>query len=62
MSNKSINGQERTCAIKNAQTRERWEWFHRAITHAKQTNVAALDDAVPEPDSVRLLHIDSLRP
>lgn len=61
MSDKTMNGEERTCSIKNEQTRQRWELFHRAIAHAKQTNVSALDDG-PEPAPCRLLLLDSLRP
>jgi hypothetical protein len=30
--------------IKNEATRQRWEMFHRAIAHAKQTNDAALSE------------------
>lgn len=32
-------------ALKDESARQRWELFHRAIAHAKQTNDAALDDA-----------------
>jgi hypothetical protein len=34
-------------ALKNDFARQRWELFHRAIAHAKQTN----DAAAVEPDS-----------
>ncbi len=61
MSDKSMNREERTCSIKNEQTRQRWELFHRAIAHAKQTNIAELEDR-PEPGASPLLLVDSLRP
>jgi len=32
-------------ALKNESARQRWELFHRAIAHAKQSNDAALLDA-----------------
>ena len=31
--------------LKNESARQRWELFHRAIAHAKQTNQAAMLDA-----------------
>lgn len=32
-------------ALKNEAARQRWELFHRAIAHAKQSNVDAMDDS-----------------
>jgi hypothetical protein len=32
-------------AIKNEATRQRWELFHRAIAHAKQSNISAMQEA-----------------
>lgn len=32
-------------ALKNESARQRWELFHRAIAHAKESNNAALLDA-----------------
>jgi hypothetical protein len=34
-------------SLKDESARQRWELFHRAIAHAKQSNDAALDDAEP---------------
>jgi hypothetical protein len=31
--------------LKNESARQRWELFHRAIAHAKQSNVDALADS-----------------
>jgi len=31
-------------ALKNESARQRWELFHRAIAHAKESNNAALDE------------------
>jgi len=45
MSRKLIPSTADTSAWKNQSARQRWELFHRAIAHAKQSNVAALDDA-----------------
>lgn len=35
---------------KNESSRQRWELFHRAIAHAKETNHAALADTDPQLD------------
>ena len=32
-------------ALKNESARQRWELFHRAIAHAKESNDASLRDA-----------------
>lgn len=34
-------------ALKSESARQRWDMFHRAIAHAKQSNNAALQDAEP---------------
>ena len=44
MSSKQDNTDVRGVVLKNEFTRQRWELFHRAIAHAKQTNDASLDD------------------
>ncbi len=31
-------------ALKNESARQRWELFHRAIAHAKQSNVSDMQD------------------
>ena len=36
-----------TATLKNESSRQRWELFHRAIAHAKQSN----DDALLEADT-----------
>ena len=36
-----------TASLKNESSRQRWELFHRAIAHAKQSN----DEALLEADS-----------
>lgn len=30
--------------LKNESTRQRWELFHRAIAHAKQSNISAMQE------------------
>jgi hypothetical protein len=45
MSNKYMEIESAVGPIKNESTRQRWEMFHRAIAHAKQSNDAALLDA-----------------
>ena len=40
--------------LKNESSRQRWEMFHRAIAHAKETNHAAIvdvDQGADEADS-----------
>jgi hypothetical protein len=50
MSNKSTKTESPVISLKNESARQRWELFHRAIAHAKQTN----DDALLETgESVR---------
>lgn len=31
--------------LKNESTRQRWELFHRAIAHAKQSNIVAMQES-----------------
>jgi hypothetical protein len=45
MSNKSTDAESPVVSLKDESARQRWELFHRAIAHAKQSNDAALDDA-----------------
>jgi hypothetical protein len=35
--------------LKNEASRQRWEMFHRAIAHAKQSNSAALQESEVQP-------------
>ena len=45
MSSKIPQPESPTSAWKNDAARQRWELFHRAIAHAKQSNIAALDSS-----------------
>ena len=45
MSKKSTDAESPVLVLKDESARQRWELFHRAIAHAKQSNDAALDDA-----------------
>jgi hypothetical protein len=45
MSSKHNDTDVRGAMLKNEFTRQRWDLFHRAIAHAKQTNDEALEDA-----------------
>jgi len=45
MSNKCAQNESPVMALKNESSRQRWELFHRAIAHAKQSNVSAMQDA-----------------
>jgi len=45
MSNKCTEAESPVVSLKDESARQRWELFHRAIAHAKQSNDAALDDA-----------------
>ncbi len=49
MSTKHNDTDVRGSMIKNEFTRQRWELFHRAIAHAKQTNDEALENEVAAP-------------
>jgi hypothetical protein len=45
MSTKHKEIQAPVVSLKNESSRQRWELFHRAIAHAKETNNAALVDS-----------------
>ena len=42
MSNKYTESESPAVTLKNEASRQRWELFHRAIAHAKQSNAASL--------------------
>ena len=44
MTNKCTDAESPVVSLKDESARQRWELFHRAIAHAKQSNDAALDD------------------
>ncbi len=50
MSNKSTKTESPVISLKNESARQRWELFHRAIAHAKQTND---DELLETAESVR---------
>lgn len=43
MSRKSDERDVPALSLKNESARQRWELFHRAIAHAKQSNLDAVD-------------------
>jgi len=45
MSTKHRKTEAPTASLKSESARQRWDLFHRAIAHAKQSNDAALLDA-----------------
>lgn len=45
MSNKAQKTESPIDSLKNEAARQRWELFHRAIAHAKESNNAALHEA-----------------
>jgi len=45
MSNKHQKSDSPIDSLKNESARQRWELFHRAIAHAKESNNAALNEA-----------------
>ena len=49
MSNKCKEAESPVVFLKDESARQRWELFHRAIAHAKQSNVSAVDDVDSEP-------------
>ncbi len=53
MSNKCKDAETPVVFLKDETARQRWELFHQAIAHAKQSTVAALDDDLEpgDPDS-----------
>jgi hypothetical protein len=53
MSKKCPNDESPIEALTSESARQRWELFHRAIAHAKESNNALLDDGDPrsaDPD------------
>lgn len=44
MSKKFSEVESPAVALKNDSARQRWELFHRAIAHAKESNQASLED------------------
>jgi hypothetical protein len=49
MSNNYSENDSPLLALKNESSRQRWEMFHRAIAHAKQSNSDALQEAETQP-------------
>jgi len=45
MSKKQVNTESPCEGLKSEAARQRWELFHRAIAHAKESNNACLDEA-----------------
>ena len=45
MSTKHKENHAPVVSLKNESARQRWELFHRAIAHAKESNHAAITDA-----------------
>ena len=45
MSNDCSENESPLSALKSESARQRWEMFHRAIAHAKQSNSAALQES-----------------
>lgn len=45
MSRKHKENETPVVILKNESSRQRWELFHRAIAHAKETNDAALAES-----------------
>ncbi len=45
MSNKFVKNEASVEAWKSESARQRWQLFHRAIAHAKQSNADALQEA-----------------
>lgn len=61
MNTKARSAQSNNTPWKNESSRQRWELFHRAIAHAKESNVAAMDeadsDSVPSKASAAFLYV-----
>jgi hypothetical protein len=53
MLNKCAQDESPVMALKNESTRQRWELFHRAIAHAKQSNVSAMQEAAAVAGEIR---------
>ncbi len=51
MSRKHKEDEAPLVTLKNESSRQRWEMFHRAIAHAKETNHAAVAESDPGADS-----------
>ena len=49
MANKQPETESPFAAFSTESTRQRWELFHRAISYAKESNNAALNEAEPLP-------------
>lgn len=47
MPNKFVKNEPSFEAWKSESARQRWQLFHRAIAHAKQSNTAAMQEAEP---------------
>ena len=45
MSNKCTDAESPAVSLKDESARQRWELFHRAIAHAKQSSNAAPDES-----------------
>ena len=45
MSTKHSKHEAQTVSLKNESARQRWDLFHRAIAHAKQSNDEAMIDS-----------------
>ena len=50
MSRKHKDNEAPAVSLKNESSRQRWELFHRAIAHAKESNHAALADTETHTD------------
>jgi hypothetical protein len=48
MSDNHTDNDSPAAALKSEAARQRWELFHRAIAHAKQTTAAPLPEADPQ--------------
>lgn len=45
MSNELSQSDSPAASLKNEESRQRWELFHRAIAHAKQSQLNAMQDS-----------------
>jgi len=50
MSTKHHENEAPVVSLKNESSRQRWELFHRAIAHAKESNNAAIAESDSHPD------------
>lgn len=53
MSDKYTESESPVVTLKNESSRQRWELFHRAIAHAKQSNAASLAEDDVAANDVR---------